>query len=111
MYLQVTAVQEVRGKDTRGCLGAQCGGFLSPLSSHGEVQPIHTVQPSLPLRRHVEGIHGRRRMVQDAGGAQHLTVEVINQSQQATGLHPQERLTRGAFKEVFQASAPGATEV
>lgn len=114
MYRQVGAVQEVCGKDTSGCLGAQWGqngGFLSPLSSHGEVQPVHTVQPRLRLRCEVEGIHGRQDMVQDAGRAQHLTVEVINQSQQAPGLHPQKRLTGGALEKVLETSTLSPTEV
>lgn len=112
MYLQVITVQEVSGKDTRGCLGpqrGQRGGFLSPLSSRGEIQPFHTVQPLLPLQCHVEDIHGRWGMVQDAGSAQQLTVEVIDQ--QASGLHPQQRLTGGAFEKVLQASTPSVTEV
>lgn len=50
-------------------------------------------------------------MVEDAGSAQHLTVEVIDQSQKATRLHPKERLTSGAFKEILQASTPGVTKV
>lgn len=114
MYLQVISVQEVRGKDTRRRLGAewgQRGGFLSPHFSDCEVQPVHTVQPGLPLQCQVGGIHGRQGMVQDAGGAQHLTVQVIDQSQRTTGLHPQERLAGGAFEKVLQASAPGVTQV
>lgn len=113
MYLQVITVQEISGEDTRGCLGAQWGQrgrSLPPHSSHGEVQPIHAVQPLL-LRCHVEGFHGRRGMVQDAGSAQHLTVEVINQRRQATRLHPQEGLTGGALEKVLQASTPSVAEV
>lgn len=50
-------------------------------------------------------VHRGGRVVQDAGRAQHLAVEVVDQRQAAVRLHAQQRGAGGALQEVFQASA------
>lgn len=133
--MQVCAVQKIGREDTRWSVRRQwcqtCPPVpfaSSPSSSsphsaasasstgaphHGDIQPVHAVQRGVakvqPCRMGGEAqvgcVHGGGRMVQDAGCAQHLAVEVVDQSQAAIWLHAQQRGTRGALQEVFQASA------
>lgn len=50
-------------------------------------------------------VHGGGGVVQDAGRAQHLAVEVVDQRQAAVGLYAQQWGARGALQEVLQTPA------
>ena len=90
--------------------------------SHGEIQPLHHVHHLLPgtpeawrgtmvvrqAAMKVQGVHGGGRAIQDAREAQQLALEIINQSQWAARLHPQQGRPCGALQEVFQV--PTAVE-
>lgn len=83
---------------------------------HGDVQPVHAVQSGVSKvqPRGVRGeaqvgrVHGGGGMVQDAGRAQHLAVEVVDQGQASVWLHAQQGDTRGALQEVLQPPAARA---
>lgn len=91
--------------------GEPCNLVARP--SHGDIQPVHAVQGMVSevqargvgrVARQLIGVHGRGCVVQDAGGAQHLTVKVVNQGQGPARLHTQEGFARGALQEVLQTS-------
>lgn len=89
--------------------------------AHGYVQPVHAVQGGVPevqaggVRGEAEiaGVHGRR-MVQDAGRAEHLAVQLVDQRQRTirvVGAAAQQRRARGALKEVLQTATAAVLEV
>lgn len=137
VQLQVRAVQEVGREDAGRRVRHQWRQARTPVSvarrsadpgspvlhaaaapvAHGDVQPVHAVEGGVakvqPRRvvgeAQVGRVHGGRGMVQDAGRAQHLAVQVVDQRQATTvGLHAQQRRPRGALQEVLQAPAAAA---
>lgn len=134
MQLQVCAVQKICREDAGRCLRGQWGQTgpavtfvntafspspqsadrvpTSSASNHGDVQPVHAVQGGVakvqPRRMGGEAqvgcVHRGGRVVQDAGCAQHLAVEVIDEGEPNIRLHAQKTGAGGALQEVLQAS-------
>lgn len=72
---------------------------------HGNVQPVHAVEGVVAEvqagrvrgEAQVGRVHRGRRVVQDAGRAQHLVVKVVDQGEATVGLHAKQRRAGGAL--------------
>lgn len=127
MQLQVRTVQEISREYALWRVWGHKGGSRTPVpipaaaaaavhpapsASHGNVQPVHAVQRGVSKvqagrvrgEAEVGGVHGGGRVVQDAGGAEHLAVEVVDERQPPVWLHSDQGRSRGALQEVLQAA-------
>lgn len=132
MQLQIMTVQEICGENTGGGLRIERGQarIETKAHAHRQIQPVHAVQAGVsqiqPQVSEVPGGRGRARgwvargdrevqfrcihgrwegLVQDAGRAEHLVVEIVDERQTlpaALGVRTQQRGARGALQEVLQ---------